>query len=58
MANKLNENPEGRWKTTIIRDYIPEKEENTFYTKDYDLIKQKSILVRGEHWLRIKFLYF
>lgn len=46
------------WKTTVKRNYIYGNEENTFYTTDYDLIKQKSILVHGEYWLRIKFLYF
>lgn len=42
------------------RNYVYGKEEKhfTFYTTDYDLIKQKSILVHGEHWLQIKFLYF
>lgn len=48
---------EGCGKTTIKRDYIHRKEENTFYMTDYDLIKEKSILVHQEHWLQIKFLY-
>lgn len=39
MSNELNENPERMWKTTIKRNYIYEKEENTFHTTGYDLIK-------------------
>lgn len=39
MANKLNENPEGSEKIAFKRNDVHNKEENPFYTTDYDLIK-------------------
>lgn len=39
MVSELNENLEGMWKITIKKIIYTKKEENIFYTTDYDLIK-------------------